>query len=360
MTTFLQAGDFIKEITTTTNTGDIHLPNVAVDGYVTWDSWYGDGPVPYVLNDQSGVWEVGIGTYDSATHTISRDYIEYSSDGGTAVDLTGKAAYVYPGPSSTGAALTTQKHNMLSVAIPTVTDDITKGYATGSFWFLYGSGGILFFCIHAAAGAAQWVRLHGTQFVNNGTMVGDWLGGSGNTMTAAGVGLGGSHNSLAATDALVSGHYASAIIAGCRVDGAAELTSPVAGQHQRIEATLALRTTNATPAAMLQYANGAGSTYLTVPPSTAWWVTVDVVGWNSSGNLASSWHIQSLVKRNGSGTPTIVGSTSATAIEQDGGAAAWAVAVAIDSTHNAVEIDVTGAAATTISWTASLKIQQAS
>jgi hypothetical protein len=91
--------DRVQETSTTTGTGALALTG-AVLGYrtflsvnsgATFDEHY------YTITDQtaSADWEVGIGTYDTTTNTLSRDTVLSSSNGNALVNFTSGALYVF-------------------------------------------------------------------------------------------------------------------------------------------------------------------------------------------------------------------------------------------------------------------------
>jgi len=79
--------DRVKETTTTTGTGALTLAG-AVTGFQSF-SVIGDGNTTYytIIDNNTGDWEVGIGTYTSSGTTLSRDTILESSNSGSAVSL---------------------------------------------------------------------------------------------------------------------------------------------------------------------------------------------------------------------------------------------------------------------------------
>lgn len=78
--------DRVKVTSTTTGTGTLTLGS-AVSGFQDF-SVIGDGNTTYyTITDQSGNWEVGIGTYTSSGTTLSRTTILESSNGGTAINF---------------------------------------------------------------------------------------------------------------------------------------------------------------------------------------------------------------------------------------------------------------------------------
>lgn len=79
--------DRVKVSTTTTGTGTITL-GVADAGYQDF-SVIGDGNTTYYAIESGNNWEVGIGTYTATGTTLSRDTIYDSSNGGSAISLSG-------------------------------------------------------------------------------------------------------------------------------------------------------------------------------------------------------------------------------------------------------------------------------
>lgn len=188
------------------------------------------------------------------------------------------------------------------------------------------------------------------------------LGGKGNqNFSDYGVCLGGQGNSAGAygarrTSVTVAGNYAQADHStGDVLGGSADLTTPGRNQTERL--CLGLQTTDATPTAM--NLNGGTTEHVTIPAATCWAVKLFVTGTGATGAVVSAWEMAAVIRRNGTGAPAIVGSVSGTtAFAQDAGAAAWAATMEADAGNNALKVKVTGAAATTIQWTATLIITQ--
>jgi len=78
--------DRVSVITTTVGTGSFALGS-AVVGYQNFSVIGNGNTTYYTARDNSGNWEVGIGTYSSAGPTLSRDTILESSTGGSAIDF---------------------------------------------------------------------------------------------------------------------------------------------------------------------------------------------------------------------------------------------------------------------------------
>jgi hypothetical protein len=112
------------------------------------------------------------------------------------------------------------------------------------------------------------------------------------------------------------------------------------------------QTTDATPTVMDSYA-ATGEYPLRDDCLSA--LRITVAGRKSDGSVVSVWAIDTAFERD-SGTERVVGTPVATLVAQDAGAAAWACGVATSA--NGFKITVTGAAATTVDWTATIDITE--
>ena len=79
----LVLADRVRETTTTTGTGSVTLGG-AYTSFQTFSAGIGNGNTTYytIANSVSGEWEVGLGTYTSASNTLSRDTVFASSNSG--------------------------------------------------------------------------------------------------------------------------------------------------------------------------------------------------------------------------------------------------------------------------------------
>jgi len=82
----LVIADRVRETTTTTGTGDIVLGG-AVAGFVPFSSVLANTDTTYYAVVGGNSWEVGVGTYSTATNSLSRTVILASSNGGTIVSF---------------------------------------------------------------------------------------------------------------------------------------------------------------------------------------------------------------------------------------------------------------------------------
>jgi hypothetical protein len=83
----LVLADRVQVTTSTTGTGTLTLGS-ALDGFQDF-SVIGDGNTTYYTITSGNNWEVGIGTYTASGTTLSRDTILDSSNGGSAINLSG-------------------------------------------------------------------------------------------------------------------------------------------------------------------------------------------------------------------------------------------------------------------------------
>ena len=84
----LVVADRVKEATSTTGTGDVSLSGAPAN-FVSFGSALSNGDTTYyaIVDNTNSDYEVGIGTYTSATDSLSRDTIFESSNSGAKVDL---------------------------------------------------------------------------------------------------------------------------------------------------------------------------------------------------------------------------------------------------------------------------------
>ena len=76
---------------------------------------------------------------------------------------------------------------------------------------------------------------------------------------------------------------------------------------------------------------------------------------NNANGDAGTYEIRGAIKRgSGVATTAILGTPAVTTVGADAGASAWAVAAVANTTLGSLEIQVTGAASTTIKWVASV------
>lgn len=118
--------------------------------------------------------------------------------------------------------------------------------------------------------------------------------------------------------------------------------------------TYALRgtTTNATPTGLRQ--DDEDNSKLVIPGNTAWAFTIQIVAAKNDGSNVNVYWFRGRLK-NVAGTVSMSSSLFGDELED---AAGWSVALSADDTDNALAVTVTGAASTTINWTARVDVTQ--
>ena len=88
--------DRVKESSTTSGTGTLTLAG-AVTGFQAFSAALSNGDTTYyaIAESSTGAWEVGLGTYTTSGTTLARTTVLSSSDGGTAISLSGAGADVF-------------------------------------------------------------------------------------------------------------------------------------------------------------------------------------------------------------------------------------------------------------------------
>ena len=126
------------------------------------------------------------------------------------------------------------------------------------------------------------------------------------------------------------------------------------GQNQMAFWGGQLNTADATATRITADATAASATnQLVLRNSSAFRVRGTVVARNISSNDAKEWTFEALIKRGANAAATsIVGTPTLTSTFADADAASWAIAISADTTNGALAITGTGAASTSIRWTA--------
>jgi len=146
-------GNFVKETTTTTSTGDYVLGG-AVPGFQPFSNVYSDGDlIPLVVTDNAGEYEIEVGTYNAGPNTISRTHV---LDWSTANPMNWAAGVksIYPAISAASTPLVCVAHGANS-SDPSTGVDLTQGFDALSLW-INPSSGRAWICFDGAVGAAVW------------------------------------------------------------------------------------------------------------------------------------------------------------------------------------------------------------
>lgn len=112
------------------------------------------------------------------------------------------------------------------------------------------------------------------------------------------------------------------------------------------------QTTNDTPTELAL--NGA-ATYLTITSDTAYLVEISLIGRKTTANTNGAYTWVGVIVNDG-GTTSILGSPTVTVVHEDD--AAWNFAVTADNTNDRLAMTVTGVAATTINWVATIRMTE--
>lgn len=123
-----------------------------------------------------------------------------------------------------------------------------------------------------------------------------------------------------------------------------------AGDAQRSVYVLRKATTDATPAVLLLNPYPFAPVYLTIADDTVWNFRAEVVAMTADAAGYAAYTVTGLIRR-ANGTVTVHGVTTVTITES---AAGWDATAVADDTNKALSIQVTGKAATTIRWVASV------
>jgi hypothetical protein len=100
----LIVADRVKETTVTAGTGSVTLKG-AYGGFQTFSDAIGDGNSTYYTIENFTRWEVGIGTYTSATNTLSRDTVLASSNSNNKIGLDGVSTVFVTYPANKALVL---------------------------------------------------------------------------------------------------------------------------------------------------------------------------------------------------------------------------------------------------------------
>jgi hypothetical protein len=129
----------------------------------------------------------------------------------------------------------------------------------------------------------------------------------------------------------------------------------VRGDAQREEYVLRRQTTDATATELTaNNASGSATNRMSIATDSAYAFSALIVGRATAANDNSAGYKIEGVIDNNAGTTAFVGTPSVTVLGED--TAGWDVAAVADDTNDALVIQVTGAAATTIRWVASVRL----
>jgi hypothetical protein len=172
----------------------------------------------------------------------------------------------------------------------------------------------------------------------------------------------GAYHSVTGLNALATGNAAAAYLRGQHAHATYNFATNGDAQRSTI-APLVQTTTAAATNLTLDGAALAAGNALSLPNNTAWAADVHIVARSATGAGHAYFVRRVLIKRDANQASTaLVGTvqTIGTDIGSNAGAppAGWAVAITADTTNGALDIQATGAAATTIRWVARIDLAE--
>lgn len=373
----------IKQSFTTAGTGTITLGAASL-GYTTVASRYTDGDtLPYLMEDPTtGAWEVGYGTVGGTGTTIARTIVKESSNADAAVNwASGTKTFAVCAPANDTvtqphwARFTTPENVTIGSSgntLPTVSGDAymamghaadasaTAAIALGTQATASAEGAVVVGGINNDATAECAGVLGGTTCAVNAEH-GGVLAGEGNTVGNAfsGIVAGKDNFTGAVNQAILAGRNAYDFLwPASRVTGAGvmdEATTQFWSQHLGATAVVGAITTDATQTDMA-FNNDYATHKLNLAPGV--WFVDGLVAARSVANDVKTWTVRATIKVDGSGNAAFVDTSPVvTLVDDDAGAATWALALAIGTTGtDHLRVRVTGQAATTIEWVARLNV----
>ena len=352
-----QTSEFlVKETSTTTGTGSYTLAGAST-GFRRFQDAYTAGASTYVtyMARMGSDWEYGVGCL-SANTTLARTLVVRSSNANAAVNWAAGVKTI-----TVCAPLTHGRHKFDATALPRATDDCADGFGIGSIWAGKVTVGgqerhFAYMATNEAAGSILWSLIgYGnnmqpmTTFDTGALVRGGLMLANGDDFALDDTIFG-----LLGTGSGGKGRWSQS-----RMHGLGYSASSDYGAHQYCDGLGWVKeTTDATPISADFVYTGAGL-YMTMEPDSAILIEATVVARCDADNDSRAWKIQAHIQRNGTGDPALVGSAIKTDIGGGtGGAAAWDVALGIDTTNDAPKFTVTGAAAKTIRWTVHAQVTQ--
>lgn len=182
-------------------------------------------------------------------------------------------------------------------------------------------------------------------------------GGTGNTASGAQATIGGGESNTASgiSSCVPGGKEATTRgIEGLLAFGSGKIGT--LGDAQYGKYVIRRATTDATPSALTTTGAAASTTNGVILPNNSSYTFKGLVSARNTANGDSSgWEFTGVIKRGANAAATaLVAAVTPTLIAQDAGAATWVLAVTADTTNGGLSVTVTGVAATTIRWVATI------
>lgn len=335
--------DLVEQETTTTGTGTYTVSGAAPAGRRTFlEGFPEDTPaVPYVVTDDAGNFECGIGNWDSAG-TITRTVVLASSNSGAAVNWSAGTKRVYCGAHSGVMGMAAIRHNTSASGVPTTDDNFSDGYGYGSIW-VYDK--VAYICV--ASGI--WRPASPLRDDNNNEKV-ELLDSSGECKARLDS-KGALHLGIEDPEYVPGGNLVAGVPGIFMSDGYTLIS----------DLQWSTYTTDATPTKMSVLAGG--STWpAAVYAGTSGVVVLEAVVTavkDSDPTTVKAWKVICAAVNDGSGTMTL-GTPTITELYESAGATGWDAGVVVDTNgssgnQSGIALQVTGAAATPIGWLAAVR-----
>lgn len=352
----MEAQPLVKEHSATTGTGSYTLEGTVVPGFRRFQDAYTAGASTRLIymarmgND----WEYGVGTLTAGT-TLVRTLVIRSSNANAAVNWGAGTKIIVVNPIATAQG----RHNLAATRTPEYTDDEAAGYGVGSLWIgsvtvgaivqhfayiatLATTGSILWSCIGIGNNFLPMFTYDTGDLVLGGVLLGngDDFAMDQTIFGLIGTGSGG------------KGRWSQS-----RIHGLGYVNTSDYGAFQYCDGLSFIKeTADATPT-VCEF-QGYTNQWMTMEPDSAILIEATLVARCHADNDVMAWKISAAVQRVGSGDPAIVGSVTYTVIGETAGAAAWDCVLGIDTTNDAPQFTVTGAAAKSIRWCIHAQVTQ--
>lgn len=193
---------------------------------------------------------------------------------------------------------------------------------------------------------------------DGGVAIGNFCTASGSNAIAIGACNGGGNTTASGANSFATGFTGTASIYG--QDARSIYKFATAGDSQISRLIAQNATTNATPTNL--FLDGS-SARITIPANTTWKVNAYIVARTATGTGTYASFERKLIVWRGVAAGTTVATTAQTIGTDEGSnagspPAGWAVALTADTTNGALDIQVTGAAATNIRWVAHIMLTE--
>ncbi|NUS37881.1 MAG: hypothetical protein HOQ02_02490 [Lysobacter sp.] len=412
----LNLADRVKETTTTTGTGAYALAGAAPGHRAFTDVLANADVCCYAVSDGTA-WEVGVGTFTAVGTSLSRDRILASSNGNAAVNWGAGSRDIWIDyPAALARVLAVNFDPLYGVAnnagVPNLGPTAAlalcalasavgnyaiaiglRANANGASALAIGGDGpsaVGDFAVAVGGGsqcqasALRAVAIGGDDTSDTGAFaMGDSSVAVGARTKSTGIGaacigggsldnvgnvatgrdaacLGGSRNTAAAVcSAVVGGRSGKSHFFGSQTLAGGDAASTTGGGACQSERTIQRKTTTDATVTALEFdASAATLGYLTLPANFAAAIIVHVVGRETATGDAVALRLEGLVHTDGTGAPSLIGTTPAAVdLGRSAGAVGWAAALAVDGvTNKCLLVNVTGQTAKTIKWVARIEL----